>query len=211
MTLNDDGGDVGPPTQFWTAFDQIALARRYPKPQRLTAMHSGKSVALSSVNAQTVAVQWDTNELPGQGWLFQWRDRVGTEDFYTIESAWPGGEQKCLDVKWGSQSPGTPVWLWPCTGDPAQQWTRNYAGQNTNGYTLRARHSNQCMTVAWTSQSNGAYIMQYPCEGAETQIWGLNFRPATAPEPVDPCVPGERSLCEYDPEVRRVVCECLPG
>jgi hypothetical protein len=208
-----DGGDVGPLTANFTAYDSMALQRRYPSPARLTAMHSGKCVALSQATSQAFPVQWDCNEEPGQGWLLQWQDKVGDEDFYTLETAWPGGENLCLDVQWASQTPGTPVFLWECHGGHSQQWARNYI-LNSNGYIMgynfRARHSNQCLTVAWTSHANGAWIIQYPCENAETQIWGLSYRPTTPPPPVDPCVPGQRSICEYDVEARRMICECLP-
>ena len=205
-----NGENPGPIAQFFTAGDIEGLRRLYPEPRRLTAMHSGKCVTISGTNAQNLAVQWDCLHDGNQGWLFQWKETVGGVDYYTIESAWPGAKGMCLDVQNGSQNHGAPVWLWPCTGNHAQQWSRTFAGQNTNGYNLRARHSGQCVDVAWNSQNNGGQIVQANCSGTQNQIWGLNFQPTITPEPVDPCVPGQRSFCEYDPDLRRVICECLP-
>jgi hypothetical protein len=175
-----NGADPGPTMNSFDASDDEGLRRRYPVPKRITAMHSGKCVTISGTNATNPAVQWDCLQDGNQGWLFQWKETVGGVEYFTIESAWPGAERKCLDVQSGSQNPATPVWLWDCTGNPAQQWT---AVKHTNplntGYTLRARHSGQCLDVAWNSQDNGASLVQSTCAQTPNQVWGFNYRPET--------------------------------
>jgi hypothetical protein len=211
------GGEPGPTEQF-TGLELMGLKRRYPVPARLTAMHSGKCVDIPAHNAveRTIVEQFDCHDGANQGWLLRWQENIEGTDYYLIETADPngvansGGSGLCLDVQSGSQTVGAPIWLWPCTGAWAQQWALESAGGNTNGFRLRARHSGQYLSVFDASQQNSMRLLQWLWGGSENQIWGLNFRPEVVPIPPDPCVPGQRSICEYDVEARRMICECMP-
>jgi hypothetical protein len=209
------GGEPGPTEQF-TPLELEGLKRRYPVPQLVTAMHSGKCVDIPAHNAveQTVVEQFDCHDGANQGWLLRWQEKVGNTDYYVIETADPSGPansaQKglCLDVRWGSQEAGAPIWLWPCSGEWAQQWAMEVV-PNTTGYRLRARHSGQYLSVLDASQQNSVQLLQWPWGDSQNQIWGLNYRPATRP-PEAPCAPGERRNCQYDVESRQVICDCGP-
>jgi ricin-type beta-trefoil lectin protein len=83
-------------------------------------------------------------------------------------------------------------------------------GTLNNGYKLVARHSGQCLDVFWGSPNNQAWIVQSPCASTESQIWGLNYRPQRLEREIG-CRLGEVEACQYDIDLRRVVCDCVPA
>jgi astacin (peptidase family M12A)/ricin-type beta-trefoil lectin protein len=203
---------------YFTDTDLEALRRRYPTPKRLTAMHSGKCVDVPGGAAfpQTIVTQYDCHQGANQGWLLRWWENAWGTDYYVIETADPNGVANsngsglCLDVQWASQAPLAPLMLWECYGGPSQEWSMVKAGGLNNGYKLVARHSGQCLDVFWSSPNNGAWIVQAPCTSSESQIWGMNYRPERLEREVG-CRPGEIVDCQYDVDLRRVVCDCVPA
>ncbi len=76
-----------------------------------------------------------------------------------------GHAGQCLDIQWGSSTPGTPVWMWTCNGGSAQQWYMT----STNEIRVRD-FGDRCLTV-----SGGAGSTPYigSCTGAPNQKWTL--------------------------------------
>jgi hypothetical protein len=66
---------------------------------------------------------------------------------------------KCVDVRGGGSADGTPLELWPCTGNDNQNWVLASDG------TIHALF--KCMTVAGTA------VQLATCTGSATQQWQL--------------------------------------
>lgn len=77
-----------------------------------------------------------------------------------------GLASKCLDVQWGSTAPGTPVHLWPCTGNAAQIWKYTAARE------LRGLGGN-CLQVRNGGTTAGTYAEIAPCNGGWAQKWDV--------------------------------------
>jgi hypothetical protein len=74
-----------------------------------------------------------------------------------------GGQ--CLDVKWGNSAAGTPVWMWPCWNNAAQQWRLTETGE------IRIPSlGDKCLTASPTP-FNSAWIGN--CTGYPNQKWYL--------------------------------------
>ncbi len=70
---------------------------------------------------------------------------------------------KCVDVRGGSSTNGTPVQIYTCNGTNAQQWS-----VNTNG-TLTVL--GKCMDITGGGTSNGTKVQIYDCNGSGAQQW----------------------------------------
>jgi hypothetical protein len=189
-------GELG--STYFTDTDLRAFNRRYPFPNRIVAMHSGRCVDIPGGNGSegTAVEQYDCHDGYNQGWLMRWWDNDGATDFYLIESADPASAGMCLDVQWASQNPGAPVILYPCHGGHSQQWSLQNPNPLITGNFVRARHSNQCLDVAGGNPENNGGVVQNACSGAESQIWGRNGRPQKlVREPPDPRCGNPRDPC----------------
>ncbi|AKU99147.1 putative secreted hydrolase [Labilithrix luteola] len=77
----------------------------------------------------------------------------------------PGGSALCLDVQWGSAANGTPVWLWPCTGSVAQQWSYNSS-------TRQLTAMGKCLEFA-APVVQGSQLQIWDCNGSFQQRWSV--------------------------------------
>lgn len=93
------------------------------------------------------------------------------EGIASTSSALPGDGMirglgdKCLDVKAGGTSPGTPVQLWQCFGNPDQMWRFTAAGE------IRGL-GDQCLDVSGGGTANGTLVQMWTCQsGNPNQQW----------------------------------------
>jgi lysophospholipase L1-like esterase len=70
---------------------------------------------------------------------------------------------KCLDVRNGSSTDGTPVQIYSCNGTSAQIWTAYPDG------TLRA--VGKCLDATARGTANGTKIETWTCNGGANQVW----------------------------------------
>jgi hypothetical protein len=87
------------------------------------------------------------------GWQYIWR-HIGS-----------GSDRRYLDVQWGGNTNGTPVWTWPYNGGSAQQWNHypeNGALMNANGL---------CLDVQWSGTANGTPVQLWECNNSGAQQW----------------------------------------
>jgi dienelactone hydrolase len=74
---------------------------------------------------------------------------------------------RCVDVPNGSQTNGTQVRLWDCSGQPNQQWTLTSAGE------LRV-YGNKCLDAEASATTAGTRVIIWDCHGGANQRWALN-------------------------------------
>jgi len=79
------------------------------------------------------------------------------------------GPSLCLDVQWGNPNAGTPVWLWPCTGDPAQHWSYDRQSQ-----TIRQVSYGKCLDVRGGGSTPGTAVEIWDCNGGDAQRWSYD-------------------------------------
>lgn len=72
----------------------------------------------------------------------------------------------CIDVQWGNPGRGTPVWLWPCDGNNAQQWV-----YDRRSGLIRNPAYDKCLDVQWGRITPGAPIWTWDCTGDPAQTW----------------------------------------
>jgi len=77
------------------------------------------------------------------------------------------GSGRCVDVPGSSQSGGTQIQLWDCTGQANQQWTYTSAGE------LRV-YGTDCLDANAQGTSPGTKAIIWPCNGQPNQKWALN-------------------------------------
>jgi hypothetical protein len=78
-------------------------------------------------------------------------------DFFEFRSGLSTSSQSwCLDLADADTTNGSPIWLWPCNGTPAQQWTLD-----SEGYIRSQINTNKCLVT------NGAYLDA----GTNFMIW----------------------------------------
>ncbi|MGR6970567.1 ricin-type beta-trefoil lectin domain protein [Streptomyces cynarae] len=70
---------------------------------------------------------------------------------------------RCVDIKYGNSSDGTPLDLYDCNGTAAQDWTRP-----GNGTVMAA---GKCMDVRDGSSTDGTPVQIYTCNGSPSQQW----------------------------------------
>jgi len=78
----------------------------------------------------------------------------------------------CLDVQWGQTVEGTPLWLWPCTGNYAQHFRYDRASGSIYNPSIGL-----CADVQWANARAGTPIWQWWCNGGSAQRW--TYDPAT--------------------------------
>jgi hypothetical protein len=72
----------------------------------------------------------------------------------------------CVDVEWGRNVNGTPVWLWGCYGGDPQKWV--YDRQSG---TIRNPVYNRCLDVAGQGLGRGTTVDIWDCVGDPAQKW----------------------------------------
>jgi hypothetical protein len=61
---------------------------------------------------------WPCNSISNERWTWLRFDNT----FDTVRSNVSGTNSHCLDVPWGSQTPGTNMWIYACNDTAAQTW-----------------------------------------------------------------------------------------
>lgn len=82
--------------------------------------------------------------------------------------------RRCLDVRWGDWSNGTPVWQWGCHGGDAQLWQpEQVASDGAGGVTFRLRNkgSGRCLEIPGGMAAHGAKLGIWDCHGGRNQEW----------------------------------------
>ncbi|MEV0533206.1 RICIN domain-containing protein [Kitasatospora sp. NPDC050463] len=74
-----------------------------------------------------------------------------------------GYVNKCLDVRGGSSSNGTPIQMWDCLGNVNQSW------QIASDGTIRA--VGKCLDVTGGATGNGTPLQIWDCNGTGSQKW----------------------------------------
>ncbi|MFC5661909.1 ricin-type beta-trefoil lectin domain protein [Kitasatospora misakiensis] len=74
-----------------------------------------------------------------------------------------GQANKCLDVRGGSSTNGTPIQMWDCLGNVNQSW------QIVSDGTIRA--VGKCLDVKGGRTANGTAVQIYDCNGTGSQQW----------------------------------------
>lgn len=71
----------------------------------------------------------------------------------------------CMDVAWGSTANGAAIQLATCSGNPAQQFVLNAAGELVNP------QANKCVDIAEWNPDNDAVLHLWECVGGANQKW----------------------------------------
>jgi lysophospholipase L1-like esterase len=77
------------------------------------------------------------------------------------------GSGRCVDVPNSTQTLGTQVQLWDCSGQANQQWTSTAAGE------LRV-YSGDCLDASGQGTTAGTKVVIWSCNGQSNQRWNLN-------------------------------------
>ena len=77
------------------------------------------------------------------------------------------GSGRCLDVPGASQTDGTLLQLWDCSGNANQRWTLGSGNQLTV-------YGNKCLDVPGHATAAGARVEIWTCNGGANQQWRVN-------------------------------------
>ncbi|WP_405366001.1 non-reducing end alpha-L-arabinofuranosidase family hydrolase [Kitasatospora sp. NBC_00039] len=77
------------------------------------------------------------------------------------------GSGRCLDVPNASQTDGTLMQIWDCTGGTNQQWTLSDSNQLTV-------YGNKCLDVPGHATTAGTRVEIWACNGGANQQWRVN-------------------------------------
>ena len=77
------------------------------------------------------------------------------------------GSSRCLDVPNASQTDGTFLDIWDCTGSAGQQWTLTSSNQLTV-------YGSKCLDVPGHATAAGTRVEIWTCNGGANQQWRLN-------------------------------------
>ncbi|MGX1675301.1 non-reducing end alpha-L-arabinofuranosidase family hydrolase [Streptomyces sp. NPDC055400] len=77
------------------------------------------------------------------------------------------GSGRCLDVPNASQTDGTYLQIWDCSGKANQQWTSTDSGQLTV-------YGNKCLDVPGHATAPGTRVQIWSCSGGANQQWRVN-------------------------------------
>ncbi|MCX3058288.1 non-reducing end alpha-L-arabinofuranosidase family hydrolase [Streptomyces beihaiensis] len=77
------------------------------------------------------------------------------------------GSGRCLDVPNASQTDGTYLQIWDCSGNANQQWTSTDSGQLTV-------YGNKCLDVPGHATTAGTRVQIWTCSGGANQQWRVN-------------------------------------
>ncbi len=106
---------------------------------------------------------WNFND--GQR-LIVWNCTGGTNQAWTFTDGTLRTENnKCMDVAWGSTANGAAIQIATCSGNPAQQFVLNAAGDLVNP------QANKCVDIADWNPNNDAVLQLWECTGGANQKW----------------------------------------
>lgn len=77
------------------------------------------------------------------------------------------GSDRCLDVPNASQTDGTSLQIWDCSGGTNQQWTAT----DNNQLTV---YGNKCLDVPGHATTAGTRVQIWSCSGGANQQWRVN-------------------------------------
>jgi endo-1,4-beta-xylanase len=77
------------------------------------------------------------------------------------------GSGRCLDVPNSSQSDGTLLQIWDCSGGANQQWAQTSSNQLTV-------YGNKCLDVPGHATATGTRVEIWTCNGGTNQQWRVN-------------------------------------
>jgi hypothetical protein len=103
-------------------------------------------------------------------------------DFFEFRSALSTSSKSwCLDLARADTTNTTPLWLWPCNGTPAQQWTID-----SEGYIRSQINTNKCVVTSGANLNAGTVFMIYDCIANFPDMQWLRYtdssiRPRNAP------------------------------
>lgn len=175
----DTYGDCGPVTGRLSRWDVIGLRNAYGR--KAMGRIVGKRARCLDVNNPSV-------QQPAGGTLMQIYDCEASNGYYAANQNWRWNHYAVgtnantiasnsytntnLDVQLGSLAEGTPVWVWPSNGDPAQKWSFTDVALKGMG--------NLCMNrkATWTP-IGGTGLWTYsaelqPCTGVTEQKFNLD-------------------------------------
>ena len=151
--------------------------------ERLVARHSNLCLSVGSVvqpDGNFPIVQSPCTGSSNQMWAFKPSDKDGSFSQVIVQ-----GSGKCLTVKDGSTTDGTPIVAAACGQQPYQLWSRPPFG---GWYQLVAQHSSKCVDVKNADTTVIADIFQWPCKVSNTYMDNQLFSPINTPPPPPPGV-----------------------
>jgi hypothetical protein len=92
---------------------------------------------------------------------------VGPAQAATTSAVRGVGSGRCLDVPGASQTDGTFLQIWDCTGAANQQWTL------TDSNTLTV-YGTKCLDVPGHATTAGTKVEIWSCNGGTNQQWRVN-------------------------------------
>ncbi|MCW2946208.1 MAG: Ricin lectin [Actinoallomurus sp.] len=98
---------------------------------------------------------WGCNGTNAQAWTFT-GGTVQTQN------------NKCMDVAWGATTNGAVIQIANCSGNAAQQFVLNSAGDLVNP------QSNKCVDIKDWNPNDGANLQLWDCAGTANQEWHKN-------------------------------------
>jgi streptogrisin C len=98
---------------------------------------------------------WGCNGTNAQAWTFT-GGTVQTQN------------NKCMDVAWGATTNGAVIQIANCSGNAAQQFVLNSAGDLVNP------QANKCVDIKDWNPNDGAQLQLWDCAGTANQKWHKN-------------------------------------
>ncbi|MFD9793319.1 RICIN domain-containing protein [Streptomyces sp. NPDC059070] len=169
------GKEVGQAAAEW---QQEIVSQAVQRQQILGA----SSTAAKALQDGTFAL----GKLLGQSWVADYSTRwldystegglgwIGDASNVIKVVAAPG---KCLDVAGGGKANGTPVQIWTCNNDAAQDW-RLYT--DNAGLHLMNVGSGRCLDVNGDGTADGTKIQIWGCNQSPSQTWEGDVRATTS-------------------------------
>ncbi|MFD9488678.1 RICIN domain-containing protein [Streptomyces sp. NPDC059991] len=157
--------------------------------QEIASQATQRQQILGASSTATKALQDGTfalGRLLGQSWVADYSTRwldystegglgwIGDASNVIKVVAAPG---KCLDVAGGGKDNGTPVQIWTCNNDPAQDW-RLYT--DDSGLHVMNVGSGRCLDVDHANSADGTKIQIWGCNQAPSQTWEADVRATTS-------------------------------
>lgn len=145
---------------YTTLFHGHAVIVSNPQSRMVFDVENGS--AASQAEVQTYRYHGKANQL----WRFSQFGVVDGTVYWSIKGEHSG---RCVDVQWGSTSPGAPAWLWDCHNGPAQLFAVDFSANDQFGvpaFRLRNLNSQLCLTVTNPVDPLGWPLRQEACNAA---------------------------------------------
>jgi hypothetical protein len=98
-------------------------------------------------------------------------------DSYTGQIQQRGGNGFCLGTQGGGTAAGTAAIIWPCNGNPDQQWTVEDRG--TTGTYKIFNGSGKCLGNLGDTNKQEATLIIWPCNNNKDQVWTVGLLDGT--------------------------------